>query len=126
MVEGQNQQSRNDKATEFKGGTVHFLDSNNAIDDTDTTITPNASVSTSDSDWGIVHDNAAGTTELENVNPIDFGAVSGFTVDQVVIESPTTSGNYIIDNNPSGDVDLSGDGSTTIPATSLNYTFGSE
>ena len=126
MVEGQNQQSRNDKATEFQGGTVHLLDSTNAISDSDTTISSNASTTTADSDWTITHDNANGTTTLENSNEIDFGSPSGFTIDQIVIESPETSGNFIIDNSPSGDTDLSGDGSTSIPANDLSYTFGSE
>lgn len=126
MVEGQNQQSRNDKATEFQGGDVHLLDSNNAIADGDTTISPNATASTADSDWSITHDNSAGTTTLENANDIDFGEPSGFTIDQIVVESPATSGNFIIDNAPNGDTDLSGDGSTSIPAGDLTYTFGSE
>jgi len=126
MVEGQNQQSRNDKATEFQGGTVHLLDSTNAISDSATTISSNASASTTDSDWTITHDNTAGTTTLENANSIDFGAVSGFSIDQIVIESPSTTGNFIIDDSPSGDTDLSGDGDTSIPSGSLSYTLGSE
>jgi len=126
MVEGQNQQSRNDKATEFQGGTVHLLDSTNAISDSETTISSNASASTTDSDWTITHDNTAGTTTLENANSIDFGAVSGFSIDQIVIESPSTTGNFIIDDAPTGDTDLSGDGDTSIPVGNLTYTFGSE
>ena len=126
MVQGQNQQSRNDKATEFQGGTVHLLDSTNAISDSDTTISSNVSATTADSDWTISHDNANGTTTLENSNDIEFGSPSGFVIDQIVIESPETSGNFIIDNSPSGDTDLSGDGSTSIPANDLTYTFGSE
>jgi len=126
MVEGQNQQSRNDKATEFQGGTVHLLDSANAISDSATTISSNASATTADSDWTISHDNSNGTTTLENANEIGFGSPSGFVIDQIVVESPQTSGNFIIDNSPSGDTDLSGDGSTSIPANDLSYTFGSE
>lgn len=126
MVEGQNQQSRNDKASEFQGGDVHLLSSTNAIADSDTTISPDATASTADSDWSISHDNSAGTTTLENVNSIDFGEPSGFTIDQIVVESPATSGNFIIDNSPSGDTDLSGDGSTSIEAGDLSYAFGSE
>ena len=126
MVEGQNQQSRNDKATEFQGGTVHLLDSTNAISDSATTISSNASETTADSDWTITHDNTDGTTTLENENEIEFGSVSGFTIDQIVVESPSTTGNFIIDNSPSGDTDLSGDGSTSIPANDLSYTFGSQ
>jgi len=126
MVEGQNQQSRNDKATEFQGGTVHLCSSSNAISDSATTISSNASASTTDSDWTITHDNTAGTTTLENANSIDFGSVSGFTIDQIVIESPSTTGNFIIDDSPTGDTDLSGDGDTSIPAGNLTYTFGSE
>lgn len=126
MVEGQNQQSRNDKAEEFQGGTVHLLDSDNAIADDATSITSNESTSTADGDWDISHDNSAGTTTLENSAEIDFGSVSGFTIDQIVIESADTSGNFIIDDSPSGDTDLSGDGTTSIPAGNLSYTLGSE
>jgi hypothetical protein len=126
MVEGQNQQSRNGKATEFEGGTVHLLDSTNALADDSTTITSNASETTATSDWSIIHDNSTGTTTLENSNSIDFGDISGFTIDQVVVESSATSGNFIIDNSPTGDLDLSGDGTTSIPANDLTYTFGSE
>jgi len=126
MVEGQNQQSRNDKATEFQGGTVHLLDSTNAINDGATSITSNTSASTADGDWSISHDNTAGTTTLENSAPIEFGQVSGFVLDQVVVESASTSGNFIIDDSPSGDTDFSGDGSVTIEGGSLTYTFGGE
>jgi len=126
MVEGQNQQSRNDKATEFQGGTVHLNSSSNAISDSATTISSNASASTTNSDWTISHDNNAGTTTLTNNSSIDFGAVSGFTIDQIVIESPSTTGNFIIDDSPTGDTDLSGDGDTSIPVGNLSYTLGSE
>jgi len=126
MVEGQNQQSRNDKATEFQGGTVHLLDSTNAISDGATTISSNEQTTTADSDWSITHDNTAGTTTLENSADIAFGPVSGFTLDQVVIESTATTGNYIIDDNPTGDTDFSGAGDVTIEAGSLSYTLGSE
>jgi hypothetical protein len=126
MVEGQNQQSRNDKATEFQGGTVHLLDSANAISDSATTISSNASASTTDSDWTITHDNAAGTTKLENVDEIGFGSPTGFVVDQIVIESSTTAGNFIIDDGPTGDTDLAGDGTTVLPAGDIAYTFGGE
>lgn len=126
MVEGQNQQSRNDKASEFQGGTVHLLDSTNALADDATTITSNASTTTADADWTITNDNTAGTTTLENVNSIDFGAVSGFTVAQIVIESSSTAGNFIIDDSPTGDTDLSGDGDTSIEPNNLTYTFGGE
>jgi len=126
MVDGQNQQSRNEKAAEFQGGTVHLLDSNNAIADDATTISPNASETTTDSDWSISHDNGAGTTTLENVTEVDFGSVSGFSIDQVVIESPSTTGNFIIDDSPSGDTDLSGDGTTKFNAGDLSYTFGGQ
>lgn len=126
MVKGQNQQSRNDKAAEFEGGTVHINSSSNAISDSATSISSNASAATSNSDWSISHDNANGTTTLENVNDIDFGSVTGFTIDQIVIESPNTSGNFIIDDAPTGDTDLSGDGSLTIPSNNLSYTFGGQ
>jgi len=126
MVEGQNQQSRNDKASEFQGGTVHLNDSDNAINDSATTISSNASQTTDDDDWTITDDNTAGTTTLENGNVIDFGEVSGFTIDQIVIESSSTSGNFIIDDSPTGDTDLSGDGTLTIEAGDLSYTLGGE
>lgn len=126
MVQGQNQQSRTEKATEFEGGTVHLCSSANAIGDGDTSITSDASTATAASDWSITHDNTAGTTKLENSNNIDFGSASGFTIAQIVIESTDTTGNFIIDDSPSGDVDLSGDGDVSLEANSLTYTIGSE
>lgn len=126
MVEGQNQQSRNDKATEFQGGTVHLLDSTNALADGATTITSNESLTTADGDWTITHDNTAGTTTLENANPLDYGQTGSFTIAQIVVESASTSGNFLIDDNPSGDLDLSGDGTFTIEAGNLSYTLGGE
>jgi hypothetical protein len=126
MVQGQNQQSRNDKATEFQGGTVHLNSSSNAISDSATTISSNASATTADTDWSISHDNTNGVTTLENVNEIGFGSPSGFVIDQIVLESSSTTGNFIIDDNPSGDTDLAGDGTTSIPSGDLTYTFGGE
>jgi len=126
MVEGQNQQSRNEKATEFQGGTVHLLDSTNAISDSATTITSNASTTTADSDWSITHDNAAGTTTLENSADIAFGDPGSFVLAQVVIESTATAGNFIIDDNPGGDTDYTGDGDVTFNPGDQSYTFGGE
>jgi len=138
MVEGQNQQSRNDIATEFQGGTVHLCSSANAISDSATSITSDASASTADGDWTISHDNTNGTTTLENSASIDFGSPSGFVIDQIVIEpsplrsvSPLAESSMmklpaVADDSPSGDTDLSGDGSTSIPAGDLTYTFGGQ
>jgi len=126
MPEGANQSARNSYVNQFVGGTVHLLSSANAVADGDTTITSDASTTTATADWAVTHDNANGTTKLENVNEISFGSPSGFVVDQIVIESPNDSTEFIIDNSPSGDTDLSGDGSTSIPAGNLSYTFGSE
>jgi len=126
MSEGQNQQSRVEKATEFQGGTVHLNDSTNAIGDDATTISSNASETTVDGDWSISSDNTAGTTTLENTGTIDFGQVSGFTIEQVVVESPSTAGNFLIDDNPTGDTDLSGDGTLTFEPGDLSYTLGGE
>ena len=126
MVEGQNQQSRNDKATEFQGGTVHLVDSTNALADDATTITSNESLTTVDDDWTITHDNTAGTTTLENANALDYGETGSFTIAQVVVESPSTTGNFLIDDDPSGDLDLSGDGTFTIEEGNLTYTLGGE
>lgn len=131
MVEGANQTSRNDYVNNFKtdganGPTVHLVSSSNENADSDTTISSDSSTSTAPSDWSITHDNAAGTTKLENTSSIDFGSPSGFVVTQIVVESPNNSSEFIIDNSPSGDTDLSGDGSTSIPSGSLSYTFGGE
>lgn len=126
MVQGQNQQSRDDKATEYQGGTVHLLSSSNAVSDSASTISSDASATTADSDWSITHDNVSGTTTLENAAEIGLGSPSGFVIDQIVIESSTTSGNFIIDDSPAGDTDLSGDGSTSIPVGQVTYTFGGE
>lgn len=124
MSNGQNKQSREQKASEFQGGTVYLLDSANSIGDGDTSLTANASEGTTDSDWSITHDTDAGTTTLQNSNPISLGAVSGFVVQQVVVESTEYSGNYLIENSPAEHTDLSGDGETIIEAGDLTYTFG--
>lgn len=124
MPDGQNKQSRTEKATEFQGGTIHLLDSSNAVSDSDTSLSSNASTTTDDADWNISHDSQNGTTTLENSNAIEFGAVNGFVVDQLVLESTETNGNYLIESSPSNDVDLSGDGETTIQPSNFTYTFG--
>jgi hypothetical protein len=126
MVEGQNQQSRNDKATEFQGGTLHLLSGGNAISDGATSITSDESLSTADSDWSISHDNSAGTTTLQNSSELNFGSTSSFTIAQIVLESSSTAGNYLIDDNPTGDTDLSGDGQTKFPSGNFSFTLGGE
>jgi len=126
MVEGQNQQSREEKATEFQGGDVLLLDSTNAISDGDTSATANETATTADGDWAISNDNTAGTTTLENSADINFGQTGDFVIAQILVESSSTSGNYLIDDNPTGDTDLSGDGEFTIQANNLTYTLGSE
>ena len=126
MPEGANQSARDNYVNQFVGGTVHLLNSLNAVNDGDTIINSNASATTATGDWAVTHNNADGTTKLENAAAIDFGSPSGFVVDQIVIESPNDSTEFIIDNSPSGDTDLSGDGSTSIPSGSLSYTFGGE
>lgn len=128
MVEGQNQNSRADKASEFQGGTVHLLSTAIGDSDGDTELQTNseASAATADGDWSITADNTAGTTVLENTSAIDFGQPSGFTVSQIVIQSTSTVDNLILDPSPSGDTDLSGDGTVTIEANQLSYTFGGE
>lgn len=126
MVEGQNQQSRNDKATEFQGGTLHLLSSTNAISDGATSITSDESLSTANTDWSISHDNSAGTTTLQNSSELNFGSTSSFTIAQIVLESSSTTGNFLIDDTPTGDTDLSGDGQTKFPSGNFSFTLGSE
>ena len=126
MVEGLNEAKREEIAQEFVGGTVHLLDSANAVADGDTSISSNASASTDDGQWTVTHDNSNGTTTLENSEDINMGEPSGFTIDQIVIESSVDSSDFIIDDSPSGDTDLSGDGSTSLPAGDVSYTFGGE
>ena len=126
MPNGQNQQSRNDKATEFQGGTVHLVDADSALADDDTTIASNESETTADGDWTITHNNVAGTTTFKNAVSIDFGQTSDFVIDQIVVESTDTAGNYLIDNDPSGDLNLSGDGTFTIEEGNVTYTVGGE
>lgn len=124
MVNGQNQQTRNEMAQEFQGGTIHLLDSSNAVSDSDTSLTSNASVDTADDVWSISHDSQNGTTTLQNTSAIEFGAVNGFVVDQIVLESTETNGNYLIESAPSNATDLSGDGETTIESGNFTNTFG--
>ena len=126
MPNGQNQQSRNDKATEFQGGTVHLVDADSALADDDTTIASNESETTADGDWTITHDNVSGTTTLENAASIDFGQTSDFVIDQIVVESTDTAGNYLIDNDPSGDLDLSGDGTFVLETGNVTFELGGE
>jgi len=124
MVEGANQSARNSYVSQFTGGTVHLLSSSNAVADGDTTFTSDASATTATSDWTITHDNSTGETTLENVNEISLGSPSGFIVDQIVIQNPNDSTKFVIVSNPTGDTDLSGDGTTSFSSGSLSYTFG--
>jgi len=124
MTDGLYRASRNDIATEFQGSTIHLL-STELSDTAGTTELNNnseASQTTADGDWSISHDGTAGTTTLELSNSIDFGSPSGFTVADIVLESG--SGGLLGIDNPSGDLDLSGDGTLTIEANTLSYTFG--
>jgi len=94
MVEGRNQTGRNNDITKYQGQTVHLIASSNEVADSDTQTELNnksqASLSTTDSDWTISHDNTAGTTTLENANELNFGSQSGYTHTQTVIESSGT------------------------------------
>jgi hypothetical protein len=128
MVEGQNQTGRNAVATEFEGGTVHLLETTIGDNATSTELTNNseASATTQATDWTISHDNTAGTTTLENSAVIDFGSISGFTVNQVVVESPNNADRLLLDDSPTGDTGLSGTGDTTIEANELTFTLGGE
>jgi len=126
MVEGQNQQAREETAAEFQGGDVLLLSSTNAIADSDTTATANETATTVDGDWSITSDNANGTTTLENSSVIDFGQTSDFVIDQILVEDSAATGNYLIEDNPTGDTDLSGDGEFTIEVGNLTYTLGGE
>jgi hypothetical protein len=128
MVEGQNQTARNATATEYEGATVHLMSTAVGDSATSTEVSNNsgASASTAAGDWSITHDNANGTTTLENTAKIDFGSPSGFTIAQIIVQSPTNTDKFLIDNSPSGDTDLSGDGTTSINAGDLSYTFGGE
>jgi hypothetical protein len=128
MVEGQNQTARNSTATEYEGATVHLMSTAVGDNATSTEVSNNsgASASTAAGDWSISHDNTNGTTTLTNSADIDFGSPSGFVIKQIVIQSPNNSDKFLIDNSPSGDTDLSGDGTTTINSGDLVYTFGGE
>lgn len=128
MVEGQNQNSRNDKAAAFEGGTVHLLETSINDSDGSTELSNNsqASESTATSDWSITHDNGAGTTTLENTAQIDFGTLSGFTVNQVVIQSTNNADNLILDNSPGGSTNLTGSGNAIFESSDLTYTLGGE
>lgn len=126
MVEGGNQASRQAYLSQFQGGTVHLLSSANAASDADTTLSSDAQATTATGDWTITHDNTNGTSTLENTASIDFGSPSGFVIDQIAIQNPNDSQEFLIDNSPTGDTDLSGDGSTSLPASNASFTFGGE
>lgn len=128
MVEGQNQNAREAKAQEFEGGEVHLLGTAIGDGDGDTELTNNseASSTTADADWSITSDNTAGTTTLENTSDINFGQTPDFTLDQVVVESTATTGEFLLDDSPTGDTDLTGDGESTIKSGEISYTLGSE
>jgi len=126
MVEGGNQASRQSYLSQLQGGTVHLLSSANAASDADTTLSSDAQTTTASGDWTITHDNGNGTSTLENTDSIDFGSPSGFVIDQIAIQNPNESQEFLIDNSPTGDTDLSGDGSTSLPAGNASFTFGGE
>lgn len=127
MVKGINQKARNVLATEFKGATVKLLSADPADDVTDSTLSNvEGSQTTADADWSISHDNTAGTTTLQNVNSVDFGSTPDFTLDAIVLQSTGNIDRMIIDDEPSGDTDLTGSGSLSFGAGDLTYTFGGQ
>ncbi len=127
MVKGQNQASRNDKATQFKGAEVNLLSTAPADDVTNSTLSNvESSLSTSDTDWSISHDNTAGTTTLTTTSDLNFGSTPDFTLSAIVLQATGTSDDMIIDDSPTGDTDLTGDGELTISAGSITYTFGGQ
>jgi len=136
MVQGINQNKRNEIASDYQtdgtnGATVYLVGSTSAVNDgaTSAPSTSNsdvASASTNPGDWSITHDNTSGTSTLTNSADIGFGSVSGFTVVQILIESPNNASNLIIDDSPSGDTDLSGSGDVSVPSGNLSYTLGSQ
>ena len=127
MVEGQNQFSREAVAEEFTGADVKLLSTDPSDDVTNSTLSNvEATETTSDSDWSITSDNTAGTTTLQTTSDIAFGSTPSFTLDAIVLQSTGTVDDMIIDDSPTGDTDLTGDGDLTISAGNISYTFGGE
>lgn len=127
MVKGQNQFSREAVAGEFKGADVKLLSTDPSDDVTNSTLSNvEASETTTDSDWSITSDNTAGTTTLQTTSDIAFGSTPDFTLDAIVLQSTGTVDDMIIDDSPTGDTDLTGDGDLTISAGNISYTFGGE
>ena len=128
MVEGTNQNHRSAIVDEYVGGTVHLLETAIGDDDGDTELQANseANSATVDGDWDVSHDNVAGTTTLTNSATIDFGSVTGFTVNQIAVQSTDNVDHILLDDGPSGDTDLSGDGDTSIEPGEITYTLGGE
>ena len=128
MPEGLSQNHRNDIADQYAGGTVHLLETTLADDDGagDLDANSEAEASTSDSDWTITHDNAAGTTVLENADAINFGTPGDITINQIVLQSADDPDNLLLDPDPEGDTELDAGDEYEIPEEGVEYTLGGE
>lgn len=128
MAEGLNENARNKIAEEYVGGAVHLLETTVGDGEGGAALDANSEVevNTDDSVWSITHDNTAGTTELTNTEFLDFGTAGPFTVNQIVIQSADDADSFLIDPDPGGDVEVTGDDQYIIPSDGVSYTIGGE
>ena len=128
MTEGLNENGRDSIVTDYQGGDIHLCSSTlNDGDDGSALSSASETVeSTADGDWSITVDGTDGTTELELDSDIDFGDPGDFVLEAIVLESSVDGDEFIFDNNPQGDTDLTGDGTFTLEAGNFTYDLGAE
>ena len=125
MVQGQNQNARDDKIQEFVGGTVHLIEASLSDGDGDTELqaATEASQTTAAGDWSVTHDNVAGTSTLENAEVIDFGSQTDYTVNQIVVQSTVDVDELLLHDGDGSE--LTGE-ETSLDPGDLTYTLGAE
>ena len=128
MAEGLNENGRDSIVTDYQGGDIHLCSSTLNDSDGGTALSSASEVveSTADGDWSITVDNTAGTAKLELASDIDFGDPGDFVLEAIVLESSVDGDEFIFDNSPQGDTDLTGDGTYIQEAGSFTYDFGGE
>ena len=110
-------------ANEFAGGMLHLCSDDLDMTDDFSNISTvsEASIDTDASDWDTTTDGVNEEVVLENTAEIDFGDVSGFTVEALILEHP--SEDEYVQKSASGDTDLSGDGDTSVEAGGASFTL---
>ena len=128
MTEGLNENGRDSIVTDYQGGDIHLCSSNLSDGDGGSALSSASETveSTADGDWSITVDSGVGETTLELAADIDFGDPGNFVLEAIVLESSVDGDEFIFDNSPQGDTDLTGDGTFTLEAGNFTYDLGGE